>query len=320
MLVYNHPAKLSDGTVKGTGWLPPPPDLRDYPPDHPDVVKHSETLGIPAGAITPGAALAPIPMPAAVDLRANCSPIEDQGNLGSCTANAAAGVVEYFEKRARGSYVNASRLFIYKTTRDLLQVTGDTGAWLRNVMGALALCGAPPETYWPYTTGPTWDDEPPAFVYRLADEYEALTYFRHDAPGRTAQDALNTVKLYLFAGVPSMFGFFGFPSFDHGDKPGHIPYPGAQEQAAWGHAIDAVGYDDNLSITNTQFNVTTKGALLIRNSWGTGWGDSGYGWMPYAYALNGLALDFWSLLSLDWVDSGQFGIPAIAPAAAVAGR
>jgi len=70
----------------------------------------------------------------------------------------------------------------------------------------------------------------------------------------------------------------------------------------------AVGYDDAKKITNTINNKATTGALLIRNSWGTGWGDNGYGWLPYDYILNRLALDFWSLLSMEWVDTKKFGI------------
>jgi C1A family cysteine protease len=76
--------------------------------------------------------------------------------------------------------------------------------------------------------------------------------------------------------------------------------------ADWGHAVVAVGYDDTRKIKNTLTNKTTKGALLVRNSWGVGWGDQGYGWMPYDYALNGMAMDFWSLLAMKWVNTDQF--------------
>lgn len=50
------------------------------------------------------------------------------------------------------------------------------------------------------------------------------------------------------------------------------------------------------------------GPLLIRNSWGTGWGDAGYGWLPYEYVLKGLAEDFWSILKKEWVDTGEFKV------------
>jgi C1A family cysteine protease len=293
------------GQIVGTGWLPPMPDLRDYTAQAPEVAAMTKKLGLG----TKGQALtAP---PPAVDLRKWCSPIENQGGLGSCTANAAAGVVEYSERRAFGKHLEGSRLFIYKTTRNLMQVTGDTGAWLRNTMGALVLCGVPDEKYWPYTdASPAFDKEPPSFVYAVADNYEALTYFCHDplganVPGNTV---LASVKSYLAAGVPSMFGFWGFPSFDFSDVKGGIPYPCPGEQAQWGHAIVAVGYDEKKKIKNTQCNKTTTGALLIRNSWGTGWGDHGYGWIPYDYVLSKLALDFWSLLSMEWVETKQFGV------------
>ena len=75
----------------------------------------------------------------AVDLRKYCSPVEDQGNLGSCTANAAAGMVEFYEKKAFGNFLDASRLFIYKATRTLMKTKGDTGAYLRTTMKLLPI-------------------------------------------------------------------------------------------------------------------------------------------------------------------------------------
>ena len=302
------------GTTVGTGWLPPIPDMRDYTVEQPEIKKAQERLKIaPARLRGNGQTL-----PAAADLRPWCSPIEDQGALGSCTAHAAVGIVEYFERRAFGRHLDGSRLFVYKVTRNLLGLVGDTGAWLRNTMGALRLCGLPPEKYWPYTDaaqpGPgherTFDDEPSAFVYALAEDYECLSYFAHDPLGQNIQPPaeLDSVKRYVAAGVPAMFGFFGFPSAGASDVKGAFPFPGAGEQAIWGHAVVAIGYDDKLVITNTQYNNKTKGALLLRNSWGAGWGDQGYGWLPYDYVLNRLAVDFWSLLGMQYVDTGEFGL------------
>ncbi len=291
------------GQTVGTGWLPPLPDLRDYTESQPEIAKMAKKLRLHEGARSKA-------LPAVVDLRAWCSPIENQKGLGSCTAHAAVGIVEYFQRRAFDKHIEGSRLFVYKVTRNLMQVKGDTGAWLRNTMGALVLCGIPEEKYWPYTDAkPAFDNEPSSFVYAVADNYKTVKYFCHDPQGANVagSEVLSSVKKYLCAGIPSMFGFWGFPSFDSSDVKGGIPYPCPGERAEWGHAVVAVGYDDGKKIKNTKCNKTTTGALLIRNSWGTTWGDQGYGWLPYDYVINKLALDFWSLLSMDWVDTSQFG-------------
>jgi C1A family cysteine protease len=284
----------------GTGWLPPLPDLRDYTVDHEDIKLMGKNLGLDRRTLK---------LAASVDLRPWFSAVENQGNLGSCTAHAGVGIVEYCENRAYGRHIEGSRLFVYKTTRNLMGVSGDTGAWLRNVMGALVLCGVPNEKYWPYNV-PDFDKEPTSFVYAVADNFEALKYFCHDPVGANvpAATVLTTVKQYLAAGIPSMFGFWGFPSFSNANVVGGIPYPCPGERAQWGHAIVAAGYDDAKKIKNTKCNKETVGALLIRNSWGATWGDRGYGWLPYQYVLDRLASDFWSLLSMEWVNTQQFGV------------
>lgn len=288
--------------LNGTGWLPPLPDFRDYTEEHEEIALMGKELGLSSKAKLKA-------IPPDVDLRQWCSPIENQESLGSCTAHAGIGIVEYFEKRAFGKHIEGSRLFVYKTTRNLMGVTGDTGAWLRNTMGALALCGVAYEKFWPYII-PDFDKEPPAFIYAVADNYEAIRYFCHDpiTISRPPTTVLLNVKKFLAAGIPSMFGFFGFPSFSQSNVKGGIPFPCPGEQAQWGHAIVAVGYDDKKKIKNLNCNSVTTGALLIRNSWGTSWGDNGYGWLPYDYVLNGIALDFWSLLRMEWVGTKNFGL------------
>jgi C1A family cysteine protease len=296
--------------IVGTGWVPELPDMRDYTEEVEDVKKMNLKLRLPP-AEEPA-----LTLPSRVDLRQWCSAIENQGGLGSCTAHAGVGIIEYFERRAFGKHIDGSRLFVYKTTRNLLGWVGDTGAWVRTTMAALALCGVPPEKYWPYTDrkqpGPGqeryFDLEPTSFVYSIAEEYEALKYIRHDPVGRSPDMVLTSVKQYLASRVPSMFGFYGFDSFSQSNVKGGIPYPCPGEGARWGHAIVAVGYDDTMKIKNLKCNLETTGALLIRNSWGTGWGDRGYGWLPYQYVLKGLAKDFWSLLRMEWLDTGQFGL------------
>lgn len=299
-----------EGEIK-MGWLPDYPDFRDLTIAHDEVSpklkergqkdsikKMLSKLGI-AKPVKAG-------LPASVDLRAWCSPIENQGSLGSCTANAGVGIVEYFEKRAFGKHIDASRLFVYKTTRNLMHATGDTGAYLRSTMSALVLFGVPPEEYYKYVIS-DFDKEPPAFCYSFAQNYQSISYYRLDPSGTLKSDLLNRIKTNLSGNLPSMFGFTVYNSYVQASATGKIPYPTSGERIAGGHAVVAVGYDDKLKIKNTNPGAAeTTGALLIRNSWGAGWGAGGYGWLPYAYVLKGLAIDWWSLLTNEWIDTGAF--------------
>jgi C1A family cysteine protease len=294
------------------GWLPDLPSFKDFTMEHDAVSPKLQQLGQKDSIKAmlkkaEGKKPARLGLPATVDLRPWCSPIENQAALGSCTAHAGVGIVEYFERRAFGKHIDASRLFLYKVTRDLLGWTGDTGAFLRTTMEAMVLFGVPPEQYWKYVIA-NFDKEPSAFLYAFAQSYQAISYFRLDPPG-TAKDALlNSIKTLLARGIPTMFGFTVYSSYTQAATTGKIPLPIPADRIVGGHAIDAVGYDDSLKIKNTGPGaVETTGALLIRNSWGTGWGSAGYGWLPYEYVLKGLAVDWWALLKNEWIDTGAFG-------------
>ncbi|VVC01043.1 Papain family cysteine protease [uncultured archaeon] len=272
------------------GWLPDLPDARDYT---------KETAEIKSLLKKPSS------VPTKVDLRAYCTPIYNQGNIGSCTANAAAGMVEYYRKKAYGKDGSVSRLFIYKATRDLMQAKGDSGAYIRTAMGALALIGAPPEKYWQYDELGL-DAAPPAFCYSFAQNYQAIVYFRADEksvgmPSKTKDEVLCQIKETLAQGIPLMFGFRVYDSIKAA-KDGKIPFPERGEAVLGGHAVLAVGYDDDLKIGKC------TGAFIIRNSWGEEWGDKGYGYLPYEYVLGGLAEDWWALVKADWIGVEAFGV------------
>jgi C1A family cysteine protease len=289
-------------TLRGLGWLPDVPKPSDYTENHAEVAPLLNRTRL-AARLTP--AYAPAALPAQVDLRNWFSPIEDQGYIGSCTANAAVGLLEYFERRSSSRYIDASRLFVYKAERNLLGVTGDFGAYLRTAMETLVLFGAPPEQYWPYDGSPAntnthYDMEPPAFCYAFGANYKAVKYFRLDSPGTSPAQVLTNIKTYLSHGFPSMFGFPVYSEFDYPLPGGLIAFPAQNSHYRGGHAIVAAGYDDNLTIGNDH------GALLVRNSWGTGWGNAGYGWMSYRYVTQDLAEDWWTMISAKWVDTGQF--------------
>lgn len=299
-------------STHGLGWVPDIPKVSDYTQDHPKVTQLLKKTAVPSrlaaasshggGGARVAAAAAPALAPAlspSTDLRPYCSPIVDQGALGSCTANAAAGLVEYFENRSFGKYIAASRLFTYKATRDLLGWTGDTGAFLRTTMESLALFGTPPEQYLPYNI-PKFDDEPSAFCYAFGDNYKSIVYFKLDPPSLTGPQVLQNIKLFLDVGFPSMFGFPVYGEYEFPPANGYVAFPGPSSIYYGGHANDAVGYDDNIMIG------ADKGALLVRNSWGTTWGLSGYAWLSYRYVTDGLATDWWSIIKDKWVDTGKF--------------
>ncbi|MBN1994507.1 MAG: cysteine protease [Anaerolineae bacterium] len=295
-------------TNVGMGWLPDPPDMRDYSLEREEVPPKLKSLGQKPvktmldelGVLETKKKLSPTQ-----DLSRFCSAVDNQEYIGSCTAHAAVGLLEYFEKRAFGKHIDASRLFLYKVTRNLLHWTGDEGAYLRTTMGALTLVGVPPEEYWPYKPA-DFDQEPPAFCYALAQNYQTVQYFRLDTPGVTEEVLLERIKTFLAGGLPLMFGFRVYNSIWQIED-GKIPYPIPLDNVVGGHAVLAVGYDDKIKIKNPgSGGLETEGALLIRNSWGEGWGDKGYGWLPYQYVLSRLAVDWWSLLETEWIEKGDF--------------
>jgi C1A family cysteine protease len=293
---------FSSGLKRGLGWIPDHPDIRDYTRETRTI--RSSFPGQGDSSLKRSASR----RPKAVDLRSWCPPAEDQGSLGSCTAHAGVGLIEYYERRAFGRHVEASRLFLYKTTRNLMRVDGDTGACLRTTMGAMVLFGVPPEEHWPYTQDrDRFDREPPAFCYAFAQSFQTVKYYRHDPAGTGPAEILERVKEGLGLGHPAMFGFTVYSSIGQADTTGRIPMPGPRERIEGGHAIVAVGYDDGMKIANTESaGPPAEGALLVRNSWGTGWGERGYGWLPYDYVLRGIAEDFWSVTKKEWIDTGQF--------------
>ena len=251
-------------------------------------------------------------LPSVVDLSFWCSPVRDQGLLNSCTAFAAVALLEYFAKRNSNHYTEASPLFLYKAARNKMNATGDVGASIRETMKVLALFGVPPEESWPYDEDKV-DDEPLPYCYAYAQNYKILKYFLLDYPGIPTENLLFQIKAVIAAGFPCIFGFTIYTSAyeNSNSEKGHIPYPEREKDKVVGaHTVVAVGYDDDKLIQCADRKKYSKGAFLIRNSWGSEWGEEGYGWLPYDYVLAGLTSAWWSLLNSEWFDEDNFGSAA----------
>ena len=222
-------------------------------------------------------------LPSVVDLRPKMPPVFDQGDLGSCTANAIGGAYEYdqIKQGVKGAFC-PSRLFIYYNERKIENsVSEDAGAAISDGVICVHTVGVVDEKKWPYDIS-KFAVQPPKQLYAEAKKHESSQY------KRIAQD-LNQLKTCLHKGYPVIFGMEVFESFESDEvaKTGVVPMPGANDQSVGGHAILQCGYDDS------------KQCFIVRNSWGSGWGDKGYFYLPYKYVTDPkLCNDFWAILSV----------------------
>jgi len=256
------------------GWLPDVPDKRD----------------IPFAAVF----RVPRKLPVRADLRAGCSPVEDQENLGSCTAQALVGALEFLElrdlpfpsdkskianpKSKISRFRDLSRLFVYYNERAAIgTVQEDSGAMLRTGIKTLKAQGVCRESLWPYAIR-RFTARPSEACYAEATDHQVTAYQR--------LNALNEMKACLAMGLPFVFGFAVYEHVMSAAvaRTGRIRLPGKSERMLGGHAVMAVGYHDRARM------------ILFRNSWGAAWGQAGYGQMPYAYLESReLSDDFWCI-------------------------
>lgn len=275
---------------RGLGWQPSAPDFRDYSPG-------TEPVDEPLSKLRESGA-ATAPRTSSVDLREYFLDVLDQQSLNASTAHACASLAEYFERRASGRLLRPSPLFLYQNSLRLAGIQGDVGVDLRTTLKAMVRCGVPPERYWPYEVD-RFEKQPEAFLYSFVEPYRSIKYVRLDGRKSSGPDNLSVVKRFLAAGFPSVFGF-SVP--DSLSTDADIPYRPTFDSIRGGQAMVAVGYDD-------RWLRGTRGALLVRSSWGVDWGDAGHGWLPYSYVEERMALDFWTLLHPDWMASGEFDLP-----------
>ena len=254
--------------VRGYGWRPQLPDVRDK---------------LYAARLTG-------PLPAECDLRPSMPPVYDQGQLGSCTGNAIAGAMEYERNRQGLPDFIPSRLFVYYNERAREgTVSSDAGAAIRDGIKVVNSEGVCPETLWPYDIG-MFTVKPPKRCYVAAETDKAVQY--------EAIQTLGDLKDAIASNLSVVFGFTVYEAFQSPAvaQSGVLPMPIRGEDPVGGHAVVAVGYSDS------------KNQVIVRNSWGASWGDHGYFYMPYQYMtgskassdsspVNGahLANDFWAI-------------------------
>ncbi|HLP88648.1 MAG TPA: C1 family peptidase [Nostocaceae cyanobacterium] len=227
-------------------------------------------------------------LPPRVDLRPHMTTVEQQGEVGSCTANAMAGAYEYLANRQFGWADDVSRLFIYYNARDYDGNTNkDAGTYLRSCIHVLKEYGACKETTWPYNTKKL-------FTEPHAEAYEEASQFLIDEAERVDVN-LYAMRHCLAEGYPFAFGMLIFESFMNPGKKGIISMPKPnQEKSMGGHAMLCVGYSD------------TDKVFVVRNSWGKEWGDKGYCYIPYDYMTNPeLNGDCWTIKSVTDVDLSE---------------
>jgi len=241
------------------GWLPDVPDYRDF----------AYCKILPR-----------VKLPSEVNLcKKGISPVEDQGQLGSCTANALVGNLEYLDLQdGDKKYIDQSRLFIYYNERVLINtVNEDSGAMLRDGIKSLVKWGSCPESVWEYDID-DFTEKPSSKAYALAKKHVISVYYRINT--------LNEMLLCLASGYPFVFGFSVYEGFETETvaRTGVVNMPKKNESLLGGHAVLGVGY-----------NMKDK-RFLIRNSWGERWGKDGYFTMPFEYMESrDLSDDFWTI-------------------------
>jgi len=268
----SEPAAARSRKIARYGWKPDLPDQRDY------------SYAVPH--------LTAAALPVRVDLRSRCpKTVYDQGQLGSCTANAIAAAIEFDQIKEKLPQATPSRLFIYYNER-VIEGTSpavDSGAQIRDGVKSVATLGACAETAWPYSDDNKSPSACPSCPYARKPSAAAVAEaarHRIKVYERLTTGQISTLKGCLASGYPFVFGFTVYDSFESAQvaKTGIVPMPGPQEHVLGGHAVLAVGYDDATS------------RFIVRNSWGPGWGMKGYFTLPYLYLASAqLADDFWTI-------------------------
>ena len=212
-----------------------------------------------------------------VDLRSKMSSVYDQGQLGSCTANGLCALIEYDKPGFMGS-----RLFLYYNERFMENtVNSDSGAYISDGIKSLQNNGICPEYEWPYDIT-KFTIKPPDVCYTDAIAHKATKV-------ANIKQVLIHMKNSLTQNCPFVVGIAIYASFesDYVSRTGIINMPKPGEKLLGGHCVVCCGYIEK-----------TK-RWIMRNSWGSSWGDNGYFYLPYNYLLKpNLCSDLWAIITV----------------------
>lgn len=218
-------------------------------------------------------------LPDSVDMRSQCCPIMDQGNLGSCTSHAITAALRFVMMKQGMQDLELSRLAIYYGEREKEgTIDSDAGAMIRDGMKVVNSQGAGPESDWLYDIS-KFRDKPTAQYYKDALLDRAISYQR-------VTRSLDQMRACLASGYPFVFGFSVYESFETQQvaETGHVFMPRRGERLLGGHAVMCCGYNDIAQ------------AFYVQNSWGDSWGMKGFFTLPYTYLINSsLSSDFWTI-------------------------
>jgi C1A family cysteine protease len=226
-------------------------------------------------------------LPKSISYRNQMPGVRDQGNLGSCVGFAVTAMKEWQETvenakeilagkkdSRKGEEYNLSEAWVYWNAKKIDPWPNEEGTSIRYAMQVLQKIGVPCEGAWPYSDV---DYGKPKSWSKLIAKWAIIdSYWR--------VNDLNDLRIALTSG-PVVIGIPCFLEIFMADSSGYIPYPLNPNVIYGGHAICVVGYDDNSQ------------QVIFKNSWGSDWGNNGYGILPYRY-INDFLWDAWAAKDL----------------------
>jgi C1A family cysteine protease len=204
-------------------------------------------------------------------------PVKDQKDLGACTAFASTVDREAIARQYENKQPILSPLFVYYYSRllDGSLDEGDAGSTGETTCQVFQRYGACLESEDPYITS-DFQKMPFTAQIQAAKEFKSGAY--HSL--HTVQDVQNCI----FSGYRIRLGMNVYQSFENIGSNGLMPIPSHKENVLGGHEILIYRFDNSVKCPNTH----STGAFLVRNSWGSSWGQAGSFWMPYEGIVSSL--------------------------------